>query len=181
MNLIYLDDRGKIVKPIKKYYSCVDLLKVKNINFNKCERLNYPKVIILSDVNTRLLGNRGQAKIFGPQKGASKEEIGFIERSLSHWNSLLKKTYNKNFDKRFSGASGGIGAGISAILNGSLHSGSDYIMKKTGMERQIRFSKYVILGEGTIDNTTFLDKGILALAKEAKKERKSYLRCIWRH
>ena len=127
-------------------------------------------MIILSDVNTRLLGNRGQANIRS-SKVQVKRKLDLLRKSLSHWNSLLKKTYNKNFDKRFSGASGGIGAGISAILNGSLHTGSDYIMKKTGMERQIRFSKYVILGEGTIDNTT-LDKGILALAKEAKKKGK---------
>ena len=172
LGLKYLDNKGKIVLPTKINFSCLDLLRIKKIKLNKKKLIKNTKIVILSDANIDLIGNNGQAKTFGPQKGATIKEINFIENSLMHWNNLLKETYSKDFNIPYAGASGGMGAGISAILNGKIHSGAEYILKNTKLKKRIKHSKYIVLGEGTIDKSTLLNKGILALAKESKKQGK---------
>ena len=142
-------------------------MDVSSLKFNKkC------KIKILSDVNTPLLGKKGQAQTFGPQKGANSSDIQFIEKSMIHWNKILKKTYNKSFNLPYSGASGGMGAGLKAFLNAELFSGSDFIIKKSDLSRKIKNSKFIILGEGKFDKSSLLNKGAFALAKLAKKEKK---------
>jgi hypothetical protein len=79
--------------------------------------------VIASDVDNPLLGPRGAAAVFGPQKGATREHAGVLERSLSRWASVVAATTGQYAAETLgAGAAGGVGfAGIS-ILNAAFRS-----------------------------------------------------------
>jgi glycerate kinase len=168
----FYNKNGVLLSPKKNYFSCIDLVDVHRIDSLSSQIYKNCKITILSDVNTPLIGTNGQARVFGPQKGASSKDISYIEESILNWNRVLKKTYNRNFNVQYSGAAGGMGAGIAAILNAKIYSGSEFIIKNTKLLSRIKKSQFVVLGEGKFDKTSLLNKGVYALAKVAKKEKK---------
>jgi glycerate kinase len=85
---------------------------------------------------------------FGPQKGASSDEIAELEeRFRSH-------PYG---DLPGSGAAGGLGAAL-ASLGAELVPGADYLFELTGFRERVRGADLVVTGEGTVDRTTFEGK-----------------------
>jgi glycerate 2-kinase len=85
---------------------------------------------------------------FGPQKGASPEEIAGLEERFR----------GRPFgDLPGSGAAGGLGAAL-ASLGAELVPGSDYLFELTGFRERVRRADLVVTGEGTVDRTTFEGK-----------------------
>ena len=77
----------------------------------------------LSDVKNPLLGPKGSAKVYGPQKGASPADVLVMERALKNFAAAAKKDLKKNINKPRCGAAGAIGAGIYGFLNARLLDG----------------------------------------------------------
>ena len=113
----FFNKNGILLSPKKNYFSCIDLVNVHRIDTLSLQSYKNCKITILSDVNTPLVGINGQARVFGPQKGANSKDISLIEESILNWNRVLEETFNRNFNVPYSGAAGGMGAGIAAILN----------------------------------------------------------------
>ncbi|MDR0646059.1 MAG: glycerate kinase [Elusimicrobiota bacterium] len=159
-----LDKNGKKIKT-----GAAELLKLTKIKGRAPKGI---KFVGLSDVKNPLLGPRGSAKVFGPQKGASQKEVEILENALTHYSKIVKKDLRKNINKPRCGAAGAIGAGIYGFLNAKLIDGGKFIFNKIEAETEIKKSDLIITAEGKLDSQTFYGKApqlVCALAAKHKK------------
>src|SRR4029453_6260483 len=78
---------------------------------------------VLCDVRNPLLGERGAARAFGPQKGASPEQVEVLEARLAAMGSLRPYA-----ELPGAGAAGGLGAAL-ASLGGKLVPGAEVVLE----------------------------------------------------
>ena len=104
------------------------------------------------DVRNPLLGERGAARAFAPQKGASPDEVEELERRLAGMKAL--EPYR---DLPGAGAAGGLGAAL-ASLGGELVAGAELVLDLVGFDAQASAATLVVTGEGTVDESTFEGK-----------------------
>ncbi|MCB2294102.1 glycerate kinase [Clostridium algoriphilum] len=136
-------------------------------------RLKEVIIEVACDVNNPLCGERGASKVFGPQKGATKEMIKTLDCNLEHYADIIIKQLGKDvLNEAGSGAAGGLGAGLMAFLNGTLKKGIDIVIEYTGLEQKIKESDMVWTGEGSIDFQTQYGKTPLGVALLASKYNK---------
>src|SRR3546814_18096089 len=87
-------------------------------------------VVVLCDVDNLLLGNEGAAAVFGPQKGASSEDVNKLDKALSKLSEVALKQTGKNMASvKHGGTAGGAAAGLYAFLNAKLVNGIDYFLE----------------------------------------------------
>jgi glycerate kinase len=128
------------------------------------------RVIALADVTNPLLGPKGSASVFGPQKGASKSEVRLIERALTHWAAILARDLGVRVARApGAGAAGGLGAGLLAFARAEIVPGAAWILEKTGALKALRVSDLVVTAEGRLDKTSLYGKAPVALARAARK------------
>jgi glycerate kinase len=108
---------------------------------------------VACDVRNPLLGPRGAARAFGPQKGADAAAVEELERRLASLEELAPYR-----DLPGAGAGGGLGAAFAA-LGGELVSGADLVLDLIRFDERARRANLVVTGEGTVDATTFDGKG----------------------
>jgi len=119
-------------------------------------------ITILCDVENPLLGPRGAARVFGPQKGATPAQVRILERRLADWARELRK--RSGVDVRRipgTGAAGGLPAGLVA-LGATIVGGADYILREAGFPRPC---DVVITGEGCVDRTSLGGKVVGTILK----------------
>ncbi len=133
-------------------------------------KLKDKEFTILSDVDNPLCGKNGASHIFGPQKGASYDDVLRLDRILLNYGKLLEDAYKKPLlNARGAGAAGGLGAGLMAFCNARFSSGIETVMELIGLEDAIKNSDLVITGEGHMDNQSIRGKTPVGVAKLAKK------------
>ncbi len=108
----------------------------------------------LCDVRNPLLGERGAARAFGPQKGASPEQVEELEVRLAGMAELRPYAHLAG-----AGAAGGLGAAIAA-LGGELVSGSALVLERIGFRALATGADLVVTGEGTIDRSSGEGKAV---------------------
>lgn len=108
----------------------------------------------LCDVRNPLLGERGAARAFGPQKGASPEQVEELEATLAAMEELRPYASLAG-----AGAAGGLGAAI-ALLGGELVSGAELVLDRVGFRGLATGVELVITGEGTIDRSSGEGKAV---------------------
>ncbi|MBA2569333.1 MAG: glycerate kinase [Actinobacteria bacterium] len=104
------------------------------------------------DVRNPLLGARGAARAFGPQKGATPEAVDELEIRLAAMEKL--RPYANLLG---AGAAGGIGAALAA-LGAELVSGAELVLEQIGFRDAARAADIVVTGEGEVDRSTFEGK-----------------------
>lgn len=120
------------------------------------------EVIMPCDVNNPLLGPRGAAYVFGPQKGAKPDDLATLdahmENTIKHYlKAVNKNTYTDEMFKKLAnsegtGASGGLVAAILACFDRTqIISGMEFVNDVCQIETKIRNSDYIITGEGSLD------------------------------
>ncbi len=114
--------------------------------------LRGPRVRVLCDVRNQLLGERGAARTFGPQKGADPDVVEELERRLASLSELEPFR-----DLPGAGAGGGLGAGF-ASLGAELCDGAALVLDAIGFDDLARRADLVVTGEGTVDRTTLEGK-----------------------
>jgi glycerate 2-kinase len=107
---------------------------------------------VACDVRNPLLGPRGAAKVFGPQKGASPEAVFMLEQRLAAIDELVPYR-----ELEGAGAGGGLGAGLAA-LGATLVPGAELVLDLVGFDDRARRADLVVSGEGTVDATTLEGK-----------------------
>jgi glycerate kinase len=134
-------------------------------------RLSGTEVRALCDVTNPLLGERGAARVFGPQKGAGPEMVGKLEAGLANLALRMKTDLGVDVTGLAGGgAAGGLGAAVAGFLGGRLVSGIDYVLDVTGFDREVADADLVITGEGSFDSQSLGGKavsGVLARAARA--------------
>ena len=117
-----------------------------------------------------LCGESGVAKVFGPQKGASKEDVQLLSDNFDHLGKLLKQLTGTDLSYvNGGGASGGLGAGLAGFIGAELHPRFDIIRKYIEISDAIQTADIVITAEGCIDYQTPNDKIPSEVARIAKQ------------
>jgi glycerate kinase len=107
---------------------------------------------VACDVRNPLLGERGAARVFGPQKGANGDDVEALELRLAALEELAPYR-----DLPGAGAGGGLGAAFAA-MGAELVEGAELVLDLTRFDEQARDAALVVTGEGTVDATTFEGK-----------------------
>jgi len=135
------------------------------------ERISRCEIIILCDVENKLLGPHGAANVFGPQKGASVEDVAFLDNFLTNFAKISHNETGKNMAEiKHGGAAGGATAGLHTWLNARLVNGIEYFLKLTRFNEALQRADLVITGEGSIDRQTLQGKGPYGVAVQAKQK-----------
>jgi glycerate 2-kinase len=130
--------------------------------------LNGVTIIVASDVDNPLLGPRGAAAVFGPQKGAAPQQVETLERDLRHWSHLVSNATGRDDTQRAgAGAAGGTGFAALALLNAEIKPGIELILDLIGFERRIAGADLVVTGEGSLDEQSLAGKAPVGVARAA--------------
>lgn len=131
-----------------------------------------PPVFIACDVDNPLLGPRGAAAIYGPQKGLPEGEVASFDEQAARLSSQLCQHFGQDLSLREipgSGAAGGIGFGFMAACGAEFLSGFDLVQSWLDLEMQVALSDLVLTGEGSFDQSSLSGKGPFALLELAEK------------
>jgi len=131
---------------------------------------------VACDVTNPLCGKLGCSRVFGPQKGATPEQIELMDAWLSNYAKL------SGGDKDYpgAGAAGGMGFAFKTFLNASLEPGIGIVLKETRLEDYIKDADIVVTGEGRMDSLTIMGKapvGVAALARKYDKRVIAFCGC----
>ena len=127
------------------------------------------RVVVLCDVTNPLLGPSGAARVFGPQKGATADQVEHLEDRMTHWADALASTGRDVSAHPGAGAAGGIGAAL-LVCGAVLVPGFDEIARVSGLDRAVADADLVLTGEGSVDAQTAMGKapaGVARLARSA--------------
>ena len=133
------------------------------------QRITDCELTILCDVDNRLLGPKGAAAIFGPQKGASQHDVQKLEAALACFRKVvLEQTGRDMAGIAYGGTAGGAAAGLYALLGARLVNGIDYFLELTAFSQSLEKADLVLTGEGSIDEQTLQGKAPFGVAVKAK-------------
>lgn len=161
----FLNDDGSVLtKP-------GDLIKLHSVDITALDqRVFQTEIIVLCDVDNLLLGEKGAAAMFGPQKGASDEDVKTLDKALSRLAIVIKdQTGNDITSVQYGGTAGGASAGLHAFINARLVNGIEYFLTLTNFVTALAEADLVITGEGSIDEQTLQGKGPFGVASLAKQ------------
>lgn len=125
---------------------------------------------IACDVSNPLCGEKGCSAVYGPQKGATTQDIEKMDKWLNNYADIAS-TVSKTADKQRAGvgAAGGLGFAFLAFTNATLKSGIDIILEHTKLEDYLKDADIVVTGEGRLDSQTVMGKAPIGVARLAKK------------
>lgn len=167
LGLRYYDKRGTEISDLPSGLIKLDKIDLKNLN----HRLLSTKMIVLCDVQNKLLGNEGAARIFGPQKGANQQEVEILEHILNQWNTKTIETTHIHMQEiQYGGAAGGVAACLFAYAGAKLVKGIDFFLNELLFDDLLVQADVVITGEGRIDAQTLEGKGPMGVAQRAKQK-----------
>ncbi|MBL7011500.1 MAG: glycerate kinase [Kiritimatiellales bacterium] len=135
------------------------------------EKLTFPEIDVLCDVTNPLCGPNGAAQVYGPQKGATPEQVELLDRRLAALADAVKEQLGKDIrDLPGAGAAGGLAFGAVAFMGGRLVPGIDTVMEVVGLADALSGADWVLTGEGKFDSQSVQGKvvdGVQRLAKAA--------------
>lgn len=128
------------------------------------------EVIIASDVDNPALGEKGAAAVFGPQKGASPDDVRVLAANLRHFFMLVRDQLGVDvMNVPGGGAAGAFSAGLMAFLGGRIQSGIDLILEYNHFTDHLHDTDLVITSEGQMDESTVHGKGPVGVARLARE------------
>ncbi len=119
------------------------------------------------DVDNPLLGDRGASAVYGPQKGASPEDVEFLDAALRRLAAVCGHLDSVAAEEG-AGAAGGLGYAFRAFLGGRLQSGADLVVEAVELARPIEVADFVFTGEGAMDRQTLMGKTLSGIARVAR-------------
>lgn len=139
-------------------------------------RLSSVDFVLASDVDNPLTGPKGAPAVYGPQKGASPDDVEILDAALGHFAAVLEKSIGSRATEYAAapgaGAAGGIGYGA-LVLGARFRPGIDVMLDVLGFAPALERATLVITGEGSLDEQTLHGKapaGVAAAARAAGKE-----------
>ncbi|EJL6527750.1 glycerate kinase [Vibrio cholerae] len=133
-------------------------------------RLQHCDILVACDVNNPLCGDKGASAVFGPQKGATPEDVQLLDGTLRQFGLLTEKVTGKMvLESAGAGAAGGMGAALLAYTQARLRPGIEIVLETVQLAYQVSDADLVITGEGRIDSQTVHGKTPMGVAKVAKR------------
>ena len=131
-------------------------------------RLASTTVILACDVDNPLVGAKGAATVYGPQKGATSDDVELLDKALSHYAQVVHRDMGLHLSHRAgAGAAGGTGAGAIAFLGAISSSGIELMLEVVGFARAVEGADLVITGEGSLDAQSLSGKTPVGVARAA--------------
>jgi glycerate kinase len=128
------------------------------------------KIIAAVDVQNPLLGENGATRVFGPQKGVSKDELNVLEQALTRLADVVAEEFDFDYrDRPGVGAAGGLGFGLMSFCGATIRPGFDVVAEAVGLESKMKAVDVVITGEGSLDRQTLEGKTPAGVARLARK------------
>lgn len=148
------------------------LADIARINLDGLDkRLRSARFVLASDVDNPLLGPRGAAAVFGPQKGASKHEMKQLDGALAHFAQVLETAIGPRASQATraegSGSAGGMGYGLISVLAARRESGVGLVHHLTNFQARLDGADLLISGEGRLDHQSLGGKAAVGTAKAA--------------
>lgn len=132
--------------------------------------------ILASDVDNPLTGPKGAPAVYGPQKGASPDDVEALDSALAHYAKVLEEAVGAKAAgyaaSPGAGAAGGIGYGA-LLLGARFRPGIEVMLDVLGFAPALEWADLVITGEGSLDEQTLHGKapaGVAAAARAKGKE-----------
>jgi glycerate kinase len=126
------------------------------------------EIVVACDVDNPLTGPNGAAAIYGPQKGASPDDVARLDGALDRWADAVAVATGADFrDNPGAGAAGGVGFAAIALLGAQLRPGIDLVLDLVDFHRQLAGASLVITGEGSLDEQTLSGKAPAGVAAAA--------------
>jgi len=134
------------------------------------KRIERTQIIVACDVTNPMTGPKGAAHIYGPQKGATQQQVLELDRALVHLADLFREQLSRDVrDGPGSGAAGGLGAGLMAFLDAKLESGVEMVLDATAFARRVGSCDLCLTGEGRLDGQSLSGKACLGVARVAQE------------
>lgn len=130
------------------------------------DHLEDVRFTIACDVLNPACGEKGAARVFGPQKGADADGVAQLERGLAHWASILEHVTGKSLrDEPGTGAAGGAALPLLAFCQTELVPGVDVVFRAIDLPEKIGDADLVITGEGKLDEQSMMGKVVGSVAR----------------
>ena len=132
-------------------------------------QLRQVRLVAATDVDSPLTGLHGASSVFGPQKGATREDVLRLDAALEHFAGVLEQAFGLSGLTTMpgGGAAGGIGAALLA-LGGRVVSGIALVTTAIGLEQELDRADLVITGEGSFDHQSLRGKVAAGVANGAR-------------
>lgn len=143
------------------------------IDLPRLERLDPPpaplpleELVVAVDVQNPLLGPRGCTRIYGPQKGLKPDDVPAAEKALGHLaETVARQLGGARHEEPGAGAAGGLGFGLRVFAGATLEPGFSVFAEHARVRERMRTAQLVITGEGAIDASTLMGKGVGEVAR----------------
>jgi glycerate kinase len=136
------------------------LLELSRIDLSALDpAVRVANVVALCDVTNPLTGPSGSARVFGPQKGASSEDVALLDRALAHFVAVVRRDVGIDLrEVRGAGAAGGAAGGLVALLGARIRPGAPAVLDAVGFDGELERADLVVTGEGRLDATSLAGK-----------------------
>ena len=163
----FLDASGNELPPGGAALSGLSRIETRELD----ERLNGVTLEIASDVRNPLCGPNGASAVYGPQKGASPEDVRQLDAALAHFADVAAQTTGADMRQiPGAGAAGGFGGGFLALAHAVLRPGAELVLDVVDFQRQLEGADLVVTGEGRLDRQTLNGKAPYAVAAAARAQ-----------
>jgi glycerate kinase len=125
---------------------------------------------VASDVDNPLLGPDGAAAVYGPQKGASPQDVALLDAALGRWADVVAATVPggaRGADLAGAGAAGGLGFAALVFLGARLRPGIELLLELASFDAALDGAGLVITGEGSLDEQTLRGKAPVGVVRAA--------------
>ncbi len=164
LGMRFLDGQGENVT------SGGGLVKIQNLDIYGLRDSKYfGKLLFLTDVNNPLCGPSGAAEVFGPQKGATREQVRQLDQGLQNLAELIERETGSDLTEMPGiGAAGGFALPFVAFMGAEIRSGIDFVLDLLKFDEKLVGADLLITGEGRTDAQSAMGKAISALARRSR-------------
>jgi glycerate kinase len=140
-----------------------DLEKVVLIKHGRGSKVDRVRIEVASDVTNPLCGPNGAAAIFGPQKGATPEQVRWFDEQLA---ALARRTGKEDIAQMpGAGAAGGVGFALAAFFGAKLRPGVEIVIEATRLLDRLKGADLCITAEGRLDGQSLGGKTAIGVAR----------------
>lgn len=128
------------------------------------------EIVIASDVTNPLCGPNGASAVYGPQKGATPEDVALLDAALDRFAAVVKRDLGRDIrDTPGAGAAGGLGAGLLAFLDAQMRRGIHLVLEAIRFEERLEGADLVLSGEGKLDEQTASGKTLSGVGEACRR------------
>jgi glycerate kinase len=129
------------------------------------------ELIVASDVDNPLSGPNGAAAVYGPQKGATAQDVALLDAALENWARVVAESTGRSdfAPAPGAGAAGGIGFAALALLSARLEPGIDIVLDLADFPAKAAGARLIITGEGSLDLQSLRGKAPAGVARAAAR------------